>query len=294
MTGLLTALAAIGTTTAEAGAAAGTATAAAGASAAAAGAGTAAAAGAGTAAAGATSGLASLSGWQIAGLVGSALGEVGGYTSAITSYQGGKAAMKDAKVAAEAAKSEADAEAAAKHQQAGVEVAQAGVEQISGEQEAERRSRQMAHDIGSAYANYAGNGLLVDGSSKDALGSALRTTVSEANSDIGTIRDNAATRVWGHMANAAQLHAGAENSRSAGYNRAQLIRAEGRRARRQGIAGMWQGFGSAALSALGAGATLGKAGAFSGLFGSGGGGGGVGDGGIISNNPADPNFSPLA
>lgn len=76
---------------------------------------------------------------------------------------------------------------------------QAAVAQLQGEQEAAKRSRQLAYDIGSTYANYAGNGLMVDGAGKDSLGDVLKTTVTEADADIKTIRDNTTMNIWTHM-----------------------------------------------------------------------------------------------
>lgn len=140
----------------------------------------------------------------IAGLIATAVG--GGY-SAYSSYQQGKAQETQAK-----------AQAAESERQAKLEEERAAIAQIQGEQEAEKRSRQLALDIGSTYANFAGNGLLVDGSPKDTLGSVLKTQVAEGLSDISTIRDNTALNVWTHKSNAASLIASAGNQRIAGKN----------------------------------------------------------------------------
>ena len=179
-------------------------------------------------------------------------------------YQQGKAQKKAYDAAAKAAIDEANAEGAQLDRQAGLEDARAGIEQVRGEREAERRSRVLAHDVGQMYADFAGNGLLVDGgTAKDTIGSALRLQASEAASDIGTIRDNAAMEVWGHMANAAQFRTSAANARIRGRNQARTLRWQGRQAARQGRFGLLTGIGQGILGGLTAGAS---AGLFDGLF----------------------------
>lgn len=140
----------------------------------------------------------------VAGMVASAAAQ--GY-SAYASYQQGKAQQTAAKAAA-----------AESERQAKLENERAAIAQVQGEQEAEKRSRILAADIGSLYANYAGNGLLIDGSTKDTIGSALSTTVAEAQSDISAIRDNTALNVWTHQSNAQSLLASAANQRISGVN----------------------------------------------------------------------------
>lgn len=140
----------------------------------------------------------------VAALIATAAG--GGY-SAYSSYQQGKAQETANK-----------AQAAESERQAQLENERAAIAQIQGEQEAQKRSRQLAFDIGSTYANFAGNGLLVDGSPKDTLGSVLKTQVAEGQADISTIRDNTSLNVWTHKSNAASLIASAANQRIAGKN----------------------------------------------------------------------------
>lgn len=132
---------------------------------------------------------------------------VGAGVSAYSAYQQGKAAEQQAK-----------AEAAQQEYQAKLNEERAAVAQIQGEQEAAKRSRAMAAEIGSQYANYAGNGLMVDGAGKDTLGDVLKTTVTEAEADIKTIRDNTAMNVWTYKSNAAAQRASAKNSLIAGKN----------------------------------------------------------------------------
>ena len=88
---------------------------------------------------------------------------------------------------------------------ADVEGQKAGIAQMQAEQEAEKRSRMLASDIGSVYANYAGNGLLVDAGGNDTFANVLKTTVAEAQRDVSTIRDNGRMSVWEHQSNARSL-----------------------------------------------------------------------------------------
>lgn len=199
------------------------------------------------------SAVAGMSATQVGALASGVAGAVGGTATGIMGYQQGKAQKKAMDEAAQAAIDEAKAEGAQLDRQAGVEDARAGIEQVRGEREAERRSRVLAHDVGQMYADFAGNGLLVDGgTAKDTVGSALRLQASEAAADVGTIRDNAAMQVWGHMANAAQLRTSAANARIRGRNQARLYRWQGRQAARQGRVGLGLGLGQGLFS-LGAG-----------------------------------------
>lgn len=146
-----------------------------------------------------------------------AVAAVGAGVAAYGTYQQGKAQEQQAK-----------AEAAQQSYQAKLNEERAAVAQLQGEQEAAKRSRAMAAEIGSQYANYAGNGLMVDGVGKDTLGDVLKTTVTEADADIKTIRDNAAMNVWTYKANASAQRASAQNSLIAGKN-----------ARKAGTIGAW-------------------------------------------------------
>ncbi len=190
-------------------------------------------------------------------------GAAGTIYGGVASYQSGKAEAAANKSAALAAKREAEAQAAEQTRQAQLENTRAGIEQIQGEQEAEKRSRLFAQDIGSIYANYAGNGLMLDGTAKDTIGSALTSTAAEAAHDISTIRDSAAMNVWTRRANAGSLLASAANTRIAGHNQAEIYRSKARTAARSGR----NQFGMSLLSATG---TLAKG--FAGLGSSSGGG----------------------
>lgn len=158
----------------------------------------------------------------------------------IMAYDQNKRAENATKTQAKAVMAQAEADAAEQGRQARMEDARAGIAQIQGEQEAERRSRILAQDIGAMYAGYAGNGLLVDGTAKDTVGAALRTEVGEAASDISTIRDNTAMNVWTHGANAASLRAGAANTLIAGENQASMLKAQAKNHRFMGRLGLLQ------------------------------------------------------
>ena len=207
-------------------------------------------------------------------LVTSAVATVAGATlGAVGAYQQGKAAESAGKAQAKASMQQAQAEAAEQNRQARLENTRAGIAQIGAEQEAEKRSRILAQDIGSMYANFAGNGLMVDGSAKDTVGAALRTEVGEAASDITTIRDNAAMEVWTHRANAASHRANAANSLIAGRNQAAMFRAQGKAAKRSS---RWQ-MGSSIVGGIGQLASLGLT--YGNYLGAGAGGAGAGGAG---------------
>ena len=128
--------------------------------------------------------------------------------SITSSYQQADAAADSARAQAEAqkqlyeAQAEMYAQQAAENQRlAAVENAKAGIAQVQGEQEAEARSRALASEIGSLYAGFAGNGLLVDGNEDDTFANVLKSSVGEAQQDISTINDNTAISVWDHQMN---------------------------------------------------------------------------------------------
>lgn len=152
----------------------------------------------------------------------------------IATAVGGTMAYTNGKRAAKATKRAAEEQAAELRKQRDYENERAAIAQLQGEQEAEKRSRALAADIGSLYANAAGNGLLVDGAG-GTVGDVLRTTVTEGQADISTIRDNTAMNVWTHQTNAATYERSAlatlENGRRAA-----------RDARHQGKLGLWQTF----------------------------------------------------
>jgi len=156
----------------------------------------------------------------------------------VSSYKAGKAEQAAAKQAAKAAQQQAEAKQEEMNRLARMEETRAGIAQIQAEQEADKRSRAMAQDVGSLYSNFAGNGLMVDGAGNDSLGAALKYTVEEAQADISTIKDNAAMNVWTHQSNAASLRASGANARIAGYNQALGLLAQGRMAAAEGRTGL--------------------------------------------------------
>ena len=125
---------------------------------------------------------------------------IGGAVTAITARQNAKAT-----------KAAASAQAAELKQQADLKQAQAGIAQRQGEEAEAKRMRQLANDIGSTYANFAGNGLLVD-SKGGTIASVLKTQTEEGLSDVATIKDNTAMNVWTYQQNAANLRASAKNT----------------------------------------------------------------------------------
>lgn len=78
------------------------------------------------------------------------------------------------------------------------EIAQerANLEQLKGEREAAKRSRILAQEVGEQYAQFAGNGFLVDGAPTDTFGSILSSTSAEGQADISTILENARAAQW--------------------------------------------------------------------------------------------------
>ena len=78
------------------------------------------------------------------------------------------------------------------------EIAQerANLEQLKGEREANKRSRMLAQEIGSQYANFAANGIAVDASPTDTVGAVIKSTAAEGQADISTILENAALNQW--------------------------------------------------------------------------------------------------
>lgn len=130
----------------------------------------------------------------------------GGVMSAVSQYQQGKEQKR-----------QADFQANEARKQAQLEQERANIAQIQGEQEATRRMRAYSQEVGSVYANAAGNGLLIDsGSAGDTLGKILDTSATFAAQDVSTIRDNTALSIWTHEANEGQLLRSAENYRKTG------------------------------------------------------------------------------
>lgn len=130
----------------------------------------------------------------------------GGALSAVSQYQQGKEQQRQANFQANEAR-----------KQARLEQERANIAQIQGEQEAARRMRTYAQEVGSVYANAAGNGILIDsGSAGDTLGRILDTSATFAAQDVSTIRDNTALTIWTHQANEGQLLRSAANYKKQG------------------------------------------------------------------------------
>lgn len=97
-------------------------------------------------------------------------------------------------------KNKLDQQAEVERYQAMINDKRAAVAQTAGEIEAERRSRQIAVDLGANQAAFAGNGLLL---SDGTVANVEDATVAEGQQDIGIIKQNAAMQVWGYQTNAA-------------------------------------------------------------------------------------------
>ena len=200
-----------------------------------------------------------------------------------STYQQGVAAKEMAGQQAAAQLALAEAQAAAYGAQAGeyarqaaVERKLAGVDQIQGELENEKRSKALAAEIGSTYAQAAGNGILVTSASPtDTFANVLKNEATEAAYDISINRDNTAMNVWQRSENARKLSfaacqasAAAANALSAGRMNAAMTVAQGNNAYRSSI---WSAAGQA-FAGIGSLALGGAMGYSNGLFGFGSGG----------------------
>ena len=165
--------------------------------------------------------------------------------------------------------------------QASIEDKKAGVEQEQGQIERQRRMVQLAADIGNAYAEYAGNGLLVD-NGNDTLGQLLTANTREAAQDIGIMKSNEENAVWEHGMNKSmalltqksyegQAGAALTVGQAGAYSTLLSGEAQAYATRQQGLTALYGGWGSG-ISMLGSAATLG---ATSGLFGGAGAGAGA-------------------
>lgn len=131
---------------------------------------------------------------------------IGAAVQGYASYEQGKEERRQANFQAGEARKQAD-----------LEQERANIAQLQGEQEAEKRMRAYALEVGSIYANAAGNGMLIDsGSAGDTLGKILDTSSKSAAHDVSTIRDNTKLTIWTHLENKDQLLRSAENYRASG------------------------------------------------------------------------------
>ena len=110
----------------------------------------------------------------------------------------------------------------------------ANLEQLKGEREAAKRSRLLAQEIGQQYANFAANGIAVDASPTDTVGSVLKSTVAEGQTDISTILENANLNKWTFEEQKRTLQRSAVNSLAGANNsvfKSQSLLASGQDAR---------------------------------------------------------------
>lgn len=198
----------------------------------------------------------------IAGLVLMAAGTAYG---AYSSYEQGKAQKEANDAQAKALLEQSRLQQEEYLRQSRLAEERAGIAQVQGEQEAANRSRQLAAAIGSAYADWAGNGLLVDGGGVDTLDSVLTAQVTEAQADISTIRDNAAIATWNHMEDKRSYLAQMKYEGMSARNQASALRTAGALAYRAGVNGAigtgLKGAGGLATGAAGIATTYGTFGA---------------------------------
>lgn len=150
-------------------------------------------------------------------IAGTALSVGGGLWGA---YQQKQAANETARAqikAGYAQKAQYDAEAAEQERQARYERIRAARADQQGREDEDKRSSQLAQEIGSIYANFAGNGLLVDGNATT-VGDTVLMQKREGYGDINTIRDNTKMNVWEHQMSAKSYLSSAAMSRTAGAN----------------------------------------------------------------------------
>lgn len=162
---------------------------------------------------------AALAGYGFASLMTAALVDtmiVGIGLTAYSTYQQGVAQKEANKANAEIAANQARAQelqAQEYERKAALEKEQAGLVQLQGEQEAAKRARQRAIEVGSTYATAAGNGLLVSGSDSDTFANVLKSQEIEARADINTIKANTAMEVWSREEEARSYLFGADQAR---------------------------------------------------------------------------------
>lgn len=87
-------------------------------------------------------------------------------------------------------------QAAEELRQGAIDQAMAANEQIKGEREAAKRSKELAEDVGAAYAQFAANGFMVDAAVGDTFGAVLDTMVAEGTNDVATIVEGAKMNQW--------------------------------------------------------------------------------------------------
>lgn len=165
----------------------------------------------------------------------------------VSAYQGAQAQ----KASARAQQAQAEASAREAERQAQIESQRAAITQEQGERDAANRMRLLSQDIGSNYANFAGNGLLVDGNSNGTVADVLRTTTKEGLADIATINENTKNKLWEHQNNIASLQASAGNYRLQGQNAYSVGTAQANASKVSAIGSTIGGIGSAVGGAAG-------------------------------------------
>ena len=221
--------------------------------------------------------LFAMTGLAIAGIVAMI---AGAGVSIYSGYQANAAAKESARMQTDAARAAANAQqmaaqaqadqlrdqAALAGLQAHLEEQKAGVAQQQGELEQRRRMIQLNYDIGNTYAQWAGNGLLVDGGN-DTLGQLLTANTREAAQDVGIIKSNTENEVWEHEMNKTSAlltqksyEGQAGNALKVGGANASATllsgEAQAYATRQQGLTALYQGWGSG-IQMLGSAAFMG-------------------------------------
>lgn len=163
-------------------------------------------------------------------------GTIAAVTSATAAVAGAGISAYSARQQGKAQDAAAKAQAEQYRQQAKINQAQAEVAQLQGEQEARRRYALLNQDIGSLYAQFAGNGL--DINTSGVVGKALTSTVNEGVQDVKTINDNTRMNVWSLL-----------NNKTQNLNSANISVYQGKAAKQAGTLSAWgegvKGVGSA-------------------------------------------------
>lgn len=123
-------------------------------------------------------------GLETLAIVGAGMALAGGATAAGAQLYGGREQQKQAIAQAEAQVKEAENNRI-----------RAGLAQLSGEKEVAKESKLLAQNLAGKMTAFAGNNILL--SNGGTVQSALDSQMKEGQSDIQTIKDNTAMKVWG-------------------------------------------------------------------------------------------------
>ena len=125
---------------------------------------------------------------------------VAGWAAIVSAAAGAGVHMYSSRQQGKAANAAAQLQAQQLNKQSQLEAARAGLAQEQGEIEANKRSRALAQEIGSIYADFAGNG--VDISSGGTIDKALTTAATSGAADLRVLERNTRLNAMTHLANA--------------------------------------------------------------------------------------------